>query len=129
MRKILFLIVILFISFLAVAQPPIFSWAKSLGGPQDETGNAVVVDHSGNVYSTGHFSGIVDFDPGAGTFTLDGGSNMDVFVSKLSANGNFVWAVKIGGPGDEEAHAIALDKQGNVLLTGSFMHGADFDPG
>ena len=77
-----------------------FIWAKKLGNFNTVYGNInlndVKCDMSGNIYSTGDFSGSCDFDPGAGTYNLVAGGPGDGFVSKLDANGNFVWAKKIG---------------------------------
>jgi hypothetical protein len=58
---------------------------------------ATTVDIHGNVYTTGYFIGTVDFDPGAGTANLSSsGSSYDIFISKIDANGNYVWAKKYG---------------------------------
>jgi Ca2+-binding RTX toxin-like protein len=87
------------------------------------------VDGSGNVYTTGHFSGTADFDPGAGTFDLTSAGGDDVFVSKLDADGNFVWADQLGGTSDDVGRGVAVDGSGNVYTTGYFSATADFDPG
>ncbi|MEX2323550.1 MAG: SBBP repeat-containing protein [Acidimicrobiia bacterium] len=58
-------------------------WARQLGGGLDDIGQGVAVDGSGNVYTTGHFSGTADFDPGAGTLNLTSAGASDVFVVKL----------------------------------------------
>jgi len=95
-----------------------FVWAKQMGGVIGEVGYAIAVDDSSNVYTTGVFTGTVDFDPGQGSFNLSTASagNGDIFLSKLDASGNFVWAKNLGG---EEAHAIALDNIGNIYVGGS----------
>ncbi|WP_317897933.1 SBBP repeat-containing protein [Aurantibacillus circumpalustris] len=110
-----------------------FVWAKSLGGTLGDIGYSISTDASGNVYTTGFFSGVSDFDPGAGTFTLasvGGNSNSDIFVSKLSAAGNFVWAQAMGGTGVDYGNSIALDPVGNVYTSGDYAsYDIDFDPG
>ncbi len=104
-------------------------WAKQMGGTQLESGTSVVVDSFGNVYSTGHFMGTADFDPGAGNYILSPVNYSDVFISKLDALGNFVWAKKIGGLDSDIAYSICLDSSGNIFIAGSFAGTVDFDPG
>ncbi|MEO5947544.1 MAG: SBBP repeat-containing protein, partial [Chitinophagaceae bacterium] len=41
-----------------------FAWVKQMGGTGADRGQSVAVDASGNVYTSGIFSGAVDFDPG-----------------------------------------------------------------
>lgn len=107
-----------------------FIWARGFGGDNtDDVINSVQTDDQGNIYSTGHFSGTGDFDPGPGTVMMSSaGGNMDIFVHKLSASGDFVWVKKIGGGGFDDA--LSLDVYGNtVMLTGWFQNNVDFDPG
>lgn len=40
-----------------------FVWAKQLGSTGNDEGQALALDVSGNVYSTGRFYETVDFDP------------------------------------------------------------------
>ncbi len=107
-----------------------FVWAKSIGGTINDYGLSVAVDASGNVYTAGYFRDIADFDPSVGTFNLASVSNSDdVFISKLDANGDFVWAKTLGGSNTDKCSGIKIDASGNLLITGSFKGTADFDPG
>ncbi|MEX2173577.1 MAG: SBBP repeat-containing protein [Pirellulaceae bacterium] len=103
-------------------------WARQFANGSDTRGTGIAVDGSGNVYTTGHFVGTVDFDPGDGTSNLTSSGN-DVFVSKLDSAGNFVWARQFSGPEADVGLGIELDDAGNVYTTGYFRGTADFDPG
>jgi hypothetical protein len=107
-------------------------WAKKMGSPSAEVdqASAIAVDIDGNVYTTGIYGGGADFDPGTGTFFLPYyGGWSDVFISKLDASGNFVWAKSINGTGAESASSIVLDNTGNIFISGGFGSNVDFDPG
>lgn len=107
-----------------------FVWAKHMGGSfGDNRGNSIVIDNSGNVYTTGHFQGTADFDPGTGIYNLNSAGSYDIFICKLDSNGNFIWAKKIGGSVSDMAESIALDGSGNIYTAGTFGGNVDFDPG
>ncbi|HKR06306.1 MAG TPA: PKD domain-containing protein [Bacteroidia bacterium] len=107
-----------------------YLWAKRIGGPKGDNGSSIITDAGGNVYTTGIFGGdTVDFNPGAGTYNLISPGGLSAFISKLSSNGNFVWAKNISGTGSVFGNAITLDVSGNIYLTGQFTDTADFDPG
>jgi hypothetical protein len=100
-----------------------------MGGTADEQGLSIAVDASGNVYTTGNFEGTADFNPDpAVTNTLTSAGNDDIFISKLDAAGNFVWAKRLGGTADDVGASIAADASGNVYTTGYFAGTGDFDP-
>jgi hypothetical protein len=104
-----------------------FVWAKNLGGSGGDVGYSLRVDGSNNVYTTGYFSGTADFDPGPGVFNLTSAGSTDIFVSKLDASGNFVWAAPFSGTSDDEGRDISISS-GFILTTGFFAATVDFDP-
>ena len=59
-----------------------FLWAKAIGGIDRAYANSITIDASGNVYTAGDFFGIVDFDPGVGTFNLTYNGGGDIFIQK-----------------------------------------------
>ena len=62
-----------------------FHWAVSTGGTENEYGGCITTDIYGNVYTTGYFSGTVDFEPGPGTTNLSSESGSDdIFIHKMS---------------------------------------------
>jgi len=106
-----------------------FLWARNFGGTSDDFGYSITTDDSGNVYTTGTFKGTADFDPGTGTYNLTSAGDFDIFISKLDANGNFLWAKTIGGTSIDQGYSVDTDASGNVYTTGYFYGTADFDPG
>ncbi len=112
-----------------------FIWARGMGGTSangtTDTGLTIGVDQNGNVFTAGHFwSASADFDPGPGTYLLSSAGNIDLFISKLDQNGNFLWARRIGDIAGEEVKSLKVDPAGNVITTGLVgTPVVDFDPG
>lgn len=105
-------------------------WARNMGGADgSDEGRAIAIDANLNVYTTGVFYSTADFDPGTSSFPLTAAGSSEVFVSKLDADGLFVWAKRLGGSRLDSGEGIAVDRDGNVYTTGSFQRTADFDPG
>ncbi|WP_290841892.1 T9SS type A sorting domain-containing protein [Flavobacterium sp.] len=113
-----------------------FVWAKRIGG---NGGNGVFeIDFAanGDLILAGSFFGTVDFDPNAGTFNMTSiplanptFSSTDVFVVRLTADGNFVWAKKVGGNDYDEVMDMKVDANGAIFVSGFFQGTCDFDPG
>jgi hypothetical protein len=103
-----------------------FAWAKRIGGVAIEWAYGVAADAQGNVYSTGSFDSLVDFDPGPGVKNLSG-DVVDIYIQKLDAAGNLVWAKRFGDHCADEGMAIALDGQNNIYTTGHFQSAVLFD--
>jgi hypothetical protein len=93
-------------------------WTRSLGGSSDDRGFGVALDAQGNVYATGGVVGTVDFGTGP---TSVPGVELSCFVAKLAAaDGRTSWAVRFPGPGAQYCREIALDREGDVWMTGAF---------
>uniref|UniRef100_UPI00404A4B7D SBBP repeat-containing protein n=1 Tax=Flavobacterium sp. TaxID=239 RepID=UPI00404A4B7D len=128
-RILLSLVAIATISLSSFGQDPTFEWVNKLDGNNSNSAVAVSNDALGNVYTTGWFNGTVDFDPGVGSFNLTSFGGNDIYISKCDASGNFIWAIQIGGTGNENAKSIEVDNAGNSYITGDFYNSVDFDPG
>ncbi len=107
-----------------------YLWAKSIGDNLSEVGNEIYLDAAGNIYLTGYFSDTVDFDPGVGVSKVISNGASDVFLAKYDNNGNYQWAIGLGGTQSDAGYSIATDNAGNVYVTGAFAGtNVDFDPG
>jgi len=129
--KTIILTLTIWISFLSFGQIPGFEWAIVAGGPGRSEANAITTDGNGNIYTTGYFENTVDFDPGTAVFELTSNGNEDIFIQKLDAGGNLLWAKQIGGNSSVEdlGTTIVTDDYGNVYVAGIFSATVDFDPG
>lgn len=107
-------------------------WAKAIGESTPYIDNnttsplvdptAIATDTNGNVYVTGTFTDVVDFDPGAGNYKLTA-SGTSVFILKLDSNGNFLWANKLGeNKLTVGSTSIKIDKSNNLYILGDYKN-------
>jgi len=101
-----------------------FVWAKQAGSTSTDVGWAIAVDATGNQYVTGYFSGTAYF----GGIELSTGANYNdnIFIAKLSPDGNFLWAKQAGGLSSDYGYGITVDASGNCYLTGQAVAPANF---
>jgi hypothetical protein len=102
-------------------------YSTYIGGSDDDWGNGIAVDGSGNAYVTG-YTYSTDYDVTAGAFqTTGGGTFRDVFVTKLNAIGSgLVYSTYIGGSDTDVGFGIAVDGSGNAYVTG-WTQSTDYD--
>lgn len=103
-------------------------WTKSFGSKNSDFGIAMATDAKGNVYTTGSFDGLTDFDPGLGTFPVNVNGNTDIFIHKMDAEGNLLWVKTYGSDRAEGGYAISVDEAENVYITGYYTGTINFDP-
>jgi hypothetical protein len=127
MKRLIFTFIIILTTSSLYAQTVNFSWARQMGGTLSDIGNAIAVDGTGNVYTTGTFEGTADFTLGTGSAFVTAGAT-DIFLTKFNSSGTFQWAIQMGGAGADASRGIAADASGNIYITGSFTGTADFDP-
>ncbi|MCH7666561.1 MAG: hypothetical protein IH936_11615, partial [Acidobacteria bacterium] len=112
----------------AWSQSPTHLWSESFGDISTNEGRAIAVDEAGNVVLAGSFEATVAFDGG---FTSAGDS--DIFVAKFNPDtplyAQHLWSRRFGDTGLDVGYAIAIDGDGNVIVTGSFERTVNFGGG
>jgi len=115
----------------------VFDWAFNIGSAegQDQSYDTAT-DSEGNAYIAGWFNATMDFDPappdadGPHEFKLTSNGSHDTFVAKYSPTGKFIWAVQMGdntsGTNNDYAWSLAVDGNGDVLVTGNFLDAGQF---
>ena len=108
-------------------------WGAGINGPGVLEVRETEITDGGSVYSTGHFTSIVDFDPGAGVLNLDAGNGFNGWVQKLNPNGGMSWTVQVGDTtGNNETvvmYGLTVTDSGYVYASGHYYGSVDFDPG
>lgn len=106
-----------------------FEWALRAGGGGWESGRAMALDESGNVYLIGDFEQSVAFGSGADAIMLTSAGARDIFFAKYTPEGQMLWVRRIGGPNLDFCEGIGVGPDGAVFLAGYFEGSVDFDPG
>lgn len=104
-------------------------WLGVMGGPNADWSVDLAVDFEGNVFITGLFRETADLDPGPEVLPFTAIGNFEVFLTKLSPDGELLWTRTFGGTSECDPYGLATDYQGNVYVTGNFLNAVDFDPG
>ena len=105
------------------------TYSSLFGGSNNDEGQGIALDNSGNAYLTGSTAS-TDF-PLAGKIPRAckgtcGNGNGDAFVTKINTAGNaLVYCSFIGGSRDDEGRGVAVDGSGNAYVTG-FTESANF---
>jgi beta-propeller repeat-containing protein/IPT/TIG domain-containing protein len=103
---------------LQAAAAPGLAFATYFGGARNEEGNSIAVDLAGNVYVAG-FTDSPGFPLANSSQPTFGGGQQDAFVAKLDPSGTqLLYSTYIGGNGQDNATAIAVDAGGNAYITG-----------
>ncbi len=105
------------------------AWAVGIAGGQFDGANAtsIALDSAGNTYITGYFSGTIKF--GETTYLTSSASTTgnNVFIAKYDGRGTIVWAKRGTSSVYANGNAVAVDKAGNVFLTGQFKTDVTFE--
>ncbi len=104
-----------------------FEWAKRAGGEGNDWANSVAVSGT-EVYITGRFEETANFNTpsaiGDNEIVSEGG--VDVFLAKYNSNGEFQWAKRSGGGGDDFGYGVAVSGT-DVYVSGTIAGTANFN--
>lgn len=88
-------------------------WHTFLGSSSDEAGFGITTDNNGNIYVTGYPQTLPMRKVYADYWDSP-------FVAKLKANGILEWNTFLGGSSENSSRSIAVDKEGNIYVTGTW---------
>ena len=92
-------------------------WLVERGTNEREAAEGVATDAAGNIYLAGYTGGNLDGN------TISGTNTWDLVLMKLDSGGNWLWTQQDGQSADDDAHAVAVDSQGNIYITGYVRNG------
>jgi hypothetical protein len=92
------------------------TWARSFGGPGDDTAHVVAVADDGTIAIGGSFYQSMSSATGP---LITGDGALDGFVIQLDDSGNQIDAAAIAGPGDDVIDSLAF-VDGDLLAGGTF---------
>jgi len=90
-------------------------WGERGGGNDVDEGNGVAIDGSGNVVVVGRYRG----SGGFGGDMLKSAGGDDGFVAKYNSSGAAQWGATLGGSSNDDARAVRVDGNRNVVVTGT----------
>ena len=94
-----------------------WQWAKMAGGSLgSEISEDLDIGPNGDAFITGSF-----FDPATfGNQTISSSGGWDVFVAKISSQGDWMWVQAAGDNSEDRSHTIVVDSQGSIYIAGEF---------
>ena len=84
-------------------------WTKQWGTAYMDISYSISIDNSDNIYVTGYTYGDL-YGTNSGT--------TDVFLTKLSGDGNILWAKQWGTSGGDSGESVIIDSNGNIYVAG-----------
>jgi predicted transcriptional regulator len=104
---------------------PLLEYSTLVGGTGSEHSRDIVVDSQGNPYIFGH-TDINEFPTVPGVIFESPIGGIDCVIFKLDPNGSkFIYSTYLGGNNSEIAYSMALDRFGNVYVSG-YTESANF---
>jgi hypothetical protein len=98
-----------------------YLWARNVGSNKTDRGNGIAIDDQDNIYISGEYRNPMIFsgaNASNGTDTLSHAKKRDVFVAKITTNGDWVWAKRARSKGTDKPYQMSVDKNMQVFISG-----------
>jgi hypothetical protein len=101
-------------------------WSRRFGDAEAQFGKSIAADPSGDrAWIASDFRGSIDFGDGA----LVTAGDFDIALAALDSNGNHLLSARYGDPALQSEPRLAVDRKGEVTLTGTFTGPVDLGGG
>lgn len=97
-----------------------YIWSKAIGGIDQQLYLSMDLNSLEEIILGGDLWGQVDFDPGSGVRNITSLGNSDIFLSKYSSGGNFMWAESFGASGADQVVSVRNGPNDEILVSGNF---------
>lgn len=101
-------------------------WVKALNFTEGGFTSDIIANPSDEIYISGGYGGIGDFDPGPGQYLDTVQETWDGFILKLTDNGDFLWVYTMEGDLGQLIFDTDLDSQGAIYATGQYYLDCNF---
>lgn len=127
MKRILFSLLFLTITYTIQAQITDVVWTHQYGSDGSDRGILLANDTEGNTFSVGNFGGAIDFDTGVDEEILTPEIGGDGFLKKNDAEGNLLWIKQFPSP-SAAFTVLEIDPDGNLFIAGFYNDSLDVNP-
>jgi len=95
-------------------------WIHKWSGDMTSKVWDVAIPDDGGLYVSGAFFGTLDVDPGDGVLEFTSNGMDDIFLLRLDAHGNLIWAKTWGNNLYEQFRAIEVTSSGDLYAVGRY---------
>jgi gliding motility-associated-like protein len=102
-------------------------WAFKVGGSNNDAVTGVAVGPSGNIYITGYFDGVSEYEGTISNAVISATvpfGGLDIVEASYDANGELRWMWEDGDTGDDQGKAVVTNP-GGVYFTGHYTGTAE----
>ncbi|HLP49916.1 MAG TPA: SBBP repeat-containing protein [Chitinophagales bacterium] len=99
-------------------------WVRAGRGNKLDVGFAITSDNNGNIFATGMFQNVIDFD--GRTLTAPDVLDRNIFVVSYSPSGNIRWIAEAGKEDTDCGLGITVQNNGRVNISGYYLHTCEF---
>ena len=90
-------------------------WSIQYTNYQNFYPKSIAINNQGEIYLGGFFSQSITFNSNVG---IQSGGSYDGFLAKANSTGSWIWAISLGGNGDDEIIDIALLSNNTIGVSG-----------
>lgn len=98
-------------------------WIKNFGGMEADWSGGLCIDENSDIFLTGTFRGEITL----GDSVYNSNSWYDIFLLKISNDGQIIWSRAFIGDGGNSTNAITKDNNGYIYITGYYQNNLKFD--